>query len=97
MLDKADEALTHAEALGFPIENILMNQRACICVSRKKYDLALCYLEKAFLSNPDQIVTRNFKNMQTWMNSSNRQQDRPVMLIDSVRAQDYMLIEHQPN
>lgn len=91
MLDKADEALTHAEQLGFPIENILMNQRACICVLRKKYDLALCCLEKAFQSNPDQIVTRNFNNMQTWMNSSNKQQDRPVMLIDSVRAQDYML------
>jgi tetratricopeptide (TPR) repeat protein len=89
-LDKATAALTRAEELGFPINNIILNQHACIALARQQTDKALDFLERACRSFPDSTVKGNYDKLAAWIDSRTSGQVKPCLLCDSVRAQDFV-------
>lgn len=88
---KYDEALAEldrAEALGYPVDNVIANQRACIALLTGDVDHALVLLERAVQSYPDLIVTENLKKLRGWAGTNTFDQSKPV-LNDSVYAIDF--------
>ena len=88
-LDKAEAALYRAEDLGFPINNMLLNQHACICLASNQIDKALHYLEKACQIFPDKTVKHNLDRLTNWIEERSRGKVKKCMLIDSVQAQGF--------
>ena len=88
-LDDATSALNRAEELGFPIGNIIYNQRACIALARSEVNNALTLLERASQSYPNQIIMKNLKNLRTWAGVPANNRDKPPVLDDSIWAIDF--------
>jgi radical SAM superfamily enzyme YgiQ (UPF0313 family)/Flp pilus assembly protein TadD len=88
-LDKAEAALYRAEELGFPINNMLLNQHACICLARNQIDKALHYLESACHAFPDKTVKNNLERLTHWIEDRSKGQAGKCMLVDSVQAQGF--------
>lgn len=88
-LDKAAAALHRAEDLGFPINNMLLNQHACISLAQNQVDEALHYLESACHAIPDKIVQNNLDRLNSWIANRAKGQARKCMLVDSVQVQGY--------
>jgi radical SAM superfamily enzyme YgiQ (UPF0313 family)/predicted Zn-dependent protease len=81
----AEAELVKAERLGFPVENILINLRACMRAAAGDARGALELLDKVPV--PDKVVVENFQRLKRWM-------DGPAgatkpRLSDSVDAMDY--------
>ena len=87
--DEAESALNRAEELGFPIANIIHNQRACIALARNDAIGALALLERASRCYPHHIVMKNLKNLQAWSDRPDGKQGKPPILNDSVQAIDF--------
>jgi radical SAM superfamily enzyme YgiQ (UPF0313 family)/Flp pilus assembly protein TadD len=87
--DEAELALNRAEELGFPIANIIQNQRACIAYARNDPASALALLKHASQCYPHHIVMKNLKNLQDWSDSPVNKRGRPTVLNGSVQAIDF--------
>jgi len=88
-LDEAASALNRAEELGFPIGDIIYNQRACIALARSEVGNALTLLERAFQSYPHQSVMKNLNNLRAWADAPVNDRGKPPVLNDSVLALDF--------
>ena len=88
-LDEAEAALNHAEELGFPIANIIHNQRACIAQARNDTDNALALLEHAIRCYPHHIVMKNHKDLQAWADTPVNVRGKPPVLNNSIQAMDF--------
>lgn len=88
-LDEAVLALDRAEELGFPINNIIYNQRACIAHAQNDTGSALALLERASQLYPHHVVMKNLENLRAWYDSPVNKRGKPPVLNDSVQAIDF--------
>ena len=88
-LDEAEAALDRAEALNFPIDAIIHNQRACIALARNEADNALALLERAIQHYPHPVVMKNIAHLQAWAAAPVHSRGKPPALNDSVQACDF--------
>jgi len=88
-LDEAESALNRAEALGFPIDEIIYNQRACIALARSEVGNALTLLERACQARPNDIAMENLKILKIWVDIPLGESGKPPLLNDSVLALDF--------
>jgi len=88
-LDEAASALNRAEELGFPIDGIIYNQRACIALARNEVGNALTLLERALQCYPHHLVMKNLKNLQAWADAPLNNRGKSPVLNDSVQAIDF--------
>ena len=88
-LDEAELSLNRAEELGFPIGDIIYNQRACIALSRGEVGNAITLLELAIQSRPNHVVMKNLKNLRTWADAPVNNRRKSPALNDSVLALDF--------
>ncbi len=88
-LDDAASTLNRAEELGFPIDGIIYNQRACIAMARSDVGGALALLERALQCYPHQAVMKNLKNLRAWADAPVNGRGKPPVLNDSVLAMDF--------
>lgn len=88
-LDEAVLELNRAEELGFPIHDIIYNQRACIALARGEVDNALTLLKRAIQTYPHIIVLKNLKKLQDWAALPMNSRGKPPLLNDSVYAIDF--------
>lgn len=85
-LDEATAELNRAEELGFPIDIIIKNQRACISVAQLEIEKALVLLESGIKSSPCRIIEHNFNKLSSWFKSPNHTRGKPPELNDSIYA-----------
>jgi pentatricopeptide repeat protein len=88
-LDEAESALNRAEELGFPIDDIIYNQRACIALARGEVANALMLLERACQDHSTHIGMGNLENLRVWANIPLNDRGKPPLLNDSVLALDF--------
>ncbi|GFO66976.1 B12-binding domain-containing radical SAM protein [Geomonas limicola] len=91
-MDEAINELDKADKLGFPIKNIILNQRACISITQNKYDEALNYLEQAIQAYPHKIISNNLSVLNDWLNGNTNLQGIPI-LNDSILALDFNSVQ----
>ncbi len=78
--NRAEEQLQKAVDMQYFLPGLIDNQRACIAALRKDYKMALAHLEAAVRSYPHQVVLKNLKRLQTWMNGESTGSHRPPSL-----------------
>lgn len=88
-LDEAASALDRAEELGFPIGNIISNQRACVALARGDASGAIAALDQASQSYPHHLVMKNLKILRAWADTTVNKRGKPPVLNDSVLAMDF--------
>ena len=90
-LDEAASALDRAEELGFPIEGLIFNQRACIALARNDVSGAFALLERALDRHPHHVVKKNRQNLRIWANNPVDSRGKPPVFDDSVQAADFQM------
>lgn len=88
-LDEALAELDRAEDLGFPIGNIIQNQRACIALASGDVDKALILLERVLQSYPPLLVVKNIEKLRAWIDVPINIRGKLPALNDSVLALDF--------
>ncbi len=96
-LDDAESALDRAEELGFPIGNIILNQRACIALARGEVNNALALLECACQSYPASIITINLESLRNWAGTPVNSRGKPPVLNDSIWAINFKSLMQSHN
>ena len=86
---KATDELNRAEEMGFPIEVIITNQRACIFLAQSEIESAYLLLESAMKSLPCRIIEQNYTKLHSWLELPIHKRVNPPELIDSVLASDF--------
>lgn len=94
-LDKAETALQRAEALGFPIEGMIDNQRACLALARGRIDDALSILVRAMEKLPASILLGNLDTLQGWYRLPASSRSELPILNNSVQAADFQSVIQQ--
>lgn len=85
-LEEATSELDRAEELGFPIDVIITNQRACISLAKAETEKAYALLEGAIKSSPCRIIEHNYNKLRTWLESPIHKRGEPPKLTDSILA-----------
>lgn len=83
-LDLAVQELDRAEELGFPMNAILDNQRACIAQARNGTKEALALLDRAAQHYPHQLVRKNQEKLRTWVYAPADSRGKRPALDDSI-------------
>lgn len=85
-LEEATVALNRAEELGFPIDAIVTNQRACISLAKPDVENAHTILEMGIKSSPCRIIEQNYNQIKSWLELPIHKRGKPPELNDSVFA-----------
>ncbi len=93
---EASSALDRAEELNFPINSIIVNQRACIAVARNDISSARSLLESASRFTSPQIVMKNLVSLRDWANAQVENRSEQLLLDDSIQAIDFSAQQSQP-
>jgi radical SAM superfamily enzyme YgiQ (UPF0313 family) len=86
---KATDELNRAEVMGFPIEVIITNQRACILLAQSEIESAYVLLESAINSSPCRIIEQNYTKLSSWIELPIHKRGNPPKLVDSILASDF--------
>lgn len=78
--NRAKEQLQKAVDMEYFLPGLIVNQRACIAALRRDYKMALAHLEATVRSYPHQVVLKNLKRLQTWINDESTVHHRPPNL-----------------
>lgn len=89
-LDEAKAQLGKAEELGFPIEVIIGNQRACIALAENRIDHALALLEGGSKAFPCAVLQKNHATLKAWAAQPSQKRGKVPVLDDSVNAVDFI-------
>lgn len=91
--EEAAAELDRAEELGFPIDVIITNQRACIFLAKSEIENAYALLESAMKSSPCRIIEQNYNKLHSWRESPIHKRGNPPELIDSILALSFTCAE----
>jgi len=92
-LEEATAELDRAETLGFPIEVVITNQRACILLAKAEPEKAYALLEGAIKASPCRIIEHNYNKLRTWHESPIHTRGAPPKLVDSILALSFADME----
>lgn len=88
-LDKATVELDRAVELGFPIDIIIKNQRACVSLAKLEIENALTLLASGVQSSSCRIVTNNYNKLKNWADTPVHSRGKQPELDDSIYAANF--------
>ena len=94
--EEATAALNRAEELGFPINNLIANQHACINAARNDISGAVNLLERAHQNYPHHIVMKNLITLRAWDDAPVSSRGKQPLLNDSILAMDFSAHQLEP-
>lgn len=86
LLEEAVRELDRAEELGFPIDAVIKNQRACIFHAKSDIENAHLMLETGIKTSPCRVIEQNYNKLKSWRGLPIHKRRKPPELDDSVQA-----------
>ena len=92
-LAEAEQALDRAEALGFPIQALIDNQRACIALASGNGRGALAALDRALTRLDHPLIRTNRQNLLAWLSDGEARCEPAPLLNDESEAFCFQLAD----
>ena len=92
-LSDASRALDRAEALGYPVQGLIDNQRACIALASGDAEAALVALDRALECLDHSLIRVNRQNLVYWMNAPKTVRGDPPRLNDASEPGCFQILD----